>query len=68
MSEALDARVEAVIAILSALVFIAILLVGGTMGGDTFGATGAYVVVAAIVAFILVMAGVGYWISTKEGE
>jgi len=66
MSKALDARVEAGIAILSALVFIGILVGGSTMSSGGSGEIGAYVVVAAIVAFILTMAGVGYWISTKE--
>ncbi|MFC3477951.1 DUF7472 family protein [Halobacterium litoreum] len=66
MSKVLDTRVEAGIAILSALVFVGILVAGATMTADNFGETGAYVVVTAIVAFILVMAGVGYWISTKE--
>ena len=66
MSESLDARLEAGIAILSALVFIGILVAGGTMTTDEFGPTGAYTVVGAIVAFILLMGGVGYWLSTKQ--
>jgi hypothetical protein len=66
MSESLDARLEAGIAILSALVFIGILVVGSTMTSEEFGPTGAYTVVAATVAFILLMGGVGYWLSTKE--
>jgi hypothetical protein len=67
MSEGLDARVEAGIAILSVLVFIAILAVAGTMGSGEFGATSAYAVVGGIVVFILLMAGVGYWLSGKQG-
>jgi cell division protein FtsW (lipid II flippase) len=67
MSDALDARVEAGIAILSAVVFIAILVFAGVSTSD-FGTAGAYTVVAAIVVFILGMAGVGFWISTKESE
>lgn len=67
MSESLDARLEAGIAILSALVFIGILVVGGTMT-DGFGQTGAYTVVGAIVSFILLMGIVGYWLSTKQGN
>jgi hypothetical protein len=67
MSDALDARVEAGIAILSAVVFIAILVFAG-VSTDQFGATSAYTVVGAIVVFILGMGGVGYWISTKESE
>ena len=66
MSESLDARIEAGIAILSALVFIGILVAGGTMTPDEFGPTGAYTVVGAIVAFILLMGGVGFWLSTKQ--
>ena len=66
MSESLDARIEAGIAILSALVFIGILLAGGTMTSDEFGPTGAYTVVVAIVAFILLMGGIGFWLSTKQ--
>jgi len=66
MSESLDARIEAGIAILSALVFIGILLAGGTMTSDEFGPTGAYTVVGAIVAFILLMGGIGFWLSTKQ--
>jgi predicted Na+-dependent transporter len=65
MSEGLDARVEAGIAILSVLAFIAILVVAGTMYE---GATVAYAVVAAVVVFIVLMAGVGYWLSGKQGE
>lgn len=67
MSDALDARVEAGIAILSAVVFIAILVVAG-ITADDFGSVGAYTVIVAIVVFITGMAGVGLWISTKEGE
>lgn len=66
MSDALDATTEAGIAIGSVIVFIAILLAGSTMGSGEFDATSAYAVIAAIVAFILLMCGVGYWISTKE--
>jgi hypothetical protein len=66
MSEGLDARVEAGIAILAVLVFIAILAVAGSMGSG-FGATSAYAVVGGIVVFILLMAGVGYWLSGKQG-
>lgn len=68
MSDALDARTEAGIAILAVLVFLAILMAAGSMASGTFDATTAYAVVGAIVAFILVMAGVGYWISAKEAE
>ncbi|MUV61556.1 hypothetical protein [Halobacterium sp. CBA1126] len=67
MSEGPDARVEAGIAILSTLVFIAILVAVGSMN-EGFGATGAYGVVAAVVVFILVMGGVGYWLSGKQSE
>ncbi len=67
MSEGPDARVEAGIAILSTLVFIAILVAAGTMS-EGFGETGAYGVITAVVVFILVMAGVGYWLSGKQGE
>lgn len=65
MSEGLDARVEAGIAILSVLVFIAILVVAGTMGSG-FGTTSALAVVGGIVVFILLMAAVGYWLSGKQ--
>lgn len=68
MSDALDARTEAGIAMLAVLVFLGILMAAGSVGSGTFGATGGYAVVGGIVVFILVMAGVGYWISTKEGE
>ncbi|WP_232703445.1 DUF7472 family protein [Halobacterium wangiae] len=65
MSESLDARLEAGVAIVSVLVFIGILVGGATMA-DGSGQTAAYTVVGAIVAFILLMAGVGYWLSTKQ--
>lgn len=68
MSDALDARTEAGIAMLAVLVFLGILMAAGSVGSGTFGATSGYAVVVGIVVFILVMAGVGYWISTKEEE
>jgi hypothetical protein len=67
MSEGLDARLEAGIAILSTLVFIVILVAAGTMN-EGFGETGAFAVVAAVVVFILLMGVVGYWLSGKQGE
>jgi hypothetical protein len=66
MSDALDARLEAGIAVLAVLVFIGILVAAASMGASGFGATSAYAVVAAIVVFILLMAGVGYWLSGKQ--
>lgn len=68
MSDALDARVEAGIAILAVLVFIGILVAAMSMGASGLGATSAYAVVAAIVVFILLMAAIGYWLSGKQGE
>jgi len=68
MSDALDARVEAGIAILSVLVFIGILVAAMSMGSSGLGVTSGYAVVVAIVVFILLMAGVGYWLSGKQGE
>ena len=67
MSEGIDARLEAVIAILSTLVFIAILVVAGTMSNG-FGETGGYAVIGAVVVFIALMGAVGYWLSGKQGE
>ncbi|MXR21778.1 DUF7472 family protein [Halobacterium bonnevillei] len=66
MSEGLDARLEAGIAILSTLVFIAILVAAGTMN-EGFGETGAFAVVGAVVVFIVLMGVVGYWLSGKQG-
>jgi hypothetical protein len=68
MSDALDARVEAGIAILAVLVFIGILVAAVSMGASGLGATSAYAVIAGIVVFILLMAGIGYWLSGKQGE
>ncbi|MFB6270106.1 MAG: hypothetical protein ABEH83_09190 [Halobacterium sp.] len=67
MSEGIDARLEAAIAVLSTLVFIAILVAAGTMT-EGFGETGAYAVIAAVVVFIVLMGVVGYWLSGKQGE
>lgn len=67
MSEGPDARLEAGIAILSTLVFIAILVAAGATT-EGFGEMGAYGVIAGVVVFILVMAGVGYWLSGKQVE
>ncbi|WP_232686893.1 DUF7472 family protein [Halobacterium zhouii] len=66
MSESLSALTEAGIAVGAVAVFVAILSVAGTMGDNGLTETGAFTVVGGIVAFILLMAGVGYWISTKE--
>jgi hypothetical protein len=67
MSEGIDARVEAAIAILSTLVFIAILVAAGTMS-DGFGETSGYAVIGAVVVFIALMGVVGYWLSGKQGD
>ncbi|WP_336035545.1 DUF7472 family protein [Halobacterium yunchengense] len=67
MSEGLDARLEAGIAIFATLVFIAILVVAGTMS-DGFGETSGLAVVGGVVAFILLMGVVGYWLSGKQGD
>lgn len=68
MSDALDARVEAGIAVLAVLVFIGILVAAMSMGASGLGATSAYATIAAIVVFILLMAGIGYWLSGKQTE
>lgn len=66
MSESLSALTEAGIAVVAVAVFVAILSAAGTMSDNGLTETGAYTVVGGMVAFILLMAGVGYWLSTKE--
>lgn len=52
--------VEAGISAIAVLLFVAaVVLVGMTYGGDELSSTGAVAVIAAIVGFVLLMAGVG---------
>jgi hypothetical protein len=66
MSESLSALTEAGIAVAAVAVFVVILSVAGSMSENGLTETGAYAVIGGMVAFILLMAGVGYWLSTKE--
>lgn len=61
-----DTLVEAGAALLSVLIFVAILIVGAGNGESGLNPTGAYTVIGGIVAFVVVMSVVGFWLSTKE--
>lgn len=66
MSESLSGLAEAGIAGGTVAIFVAILAAAGSMSDNGLTETGAYLVVGGMVTFILLMAGVGYWLSTKE--
>ncbi len=61
-----DTLIEAGAALLSVLIFVAILIVGAGNGESSLDPSGAYTVVGGIVAFVVVMSVVGFWLSTKE--
>lgn len=61
-----DTLIEAGVAVLSVLIFIAIMVAGVSNGGSGLDQTGAYTVVGSIVAFVVVMSILGYWLSTRD--
>lgn len=58
--------VEAVTATVAVALFIAILAVAGTMGGEGLSQQGAYTVIGGIVAFVFVMSGLGLWLHRQD--
>lgn len=55
--------VEAAVSIGVVLVFlVAIMMIGETFGGQSLDRTGAFAIIAAIVAFVFVMAGIGVFL------
>jgi hypothetical protein len=60
--------VEAVVAVIGVGVFIGIAVVAGAMsnGGTHFSETGALTLVGGMIAFIVVMSGIGFYLSTRE--
>jgi len=60
--------VEAVIALVGVGVFIAITVAAGAMsnGGTGFSETGALTLVGGMIAFVVVMSGIGFYLSTRE--
>lgn len=61
-----ETLIEAGAALGSVLIFVAILIAGAGNGSSGLGETGGYTVVGGIVAFVVVMTAVGYWLSTRE--
>lgn len=61
--------IETAVSVFGVGLFIALLvIVGLQFSRDGLTETGAYGVIGAIVVFVLVMTGVGYWLSTRESE
>lgn len=58
--------VEAATALGSVALFVAVMVVAGSLSAEGLSPRGAYTVIGGIVAFILVMAVAGYWLSTRE--
>lgn len=46
--------------------FVAVMVVAGTMSTEGLSPTGAYTVIGGIVAFVLVMSIAGYWLTLRE--
>lgn len=59
MSVDRDTIREALLATVGVVVFLAFLIAAGTISPDGLTATGAYLILGGIVAFILTMAGIG---------
>jgi len=59
MSVGRDTIREALLAAVGVVVFIAFLVAAGTMSPDGLTTTGAYTIIAGIVAFIVTMAAIG---------
>lgn len=61
-----ETRREILVGTGSVALFVALLLwVGMTYGGNGLSGTGGLAVVGVIVVFVLVMSGVGYWMSRQ---
>lgn len=60
--------VEAVVALVGVGVFIAIAAAAGTMsnGGTSLSDTGAMTLVGGMIAFVVVMSAIGFYLSTRE--
>lgn len=61
-----ETLIEAGAALVSVVIFVAILVVGASQGGPGLDPEGAYTVIGGIVAFVVVMSGIGYWLSTRQ--
>ena len=62
-----ETLVEVVVSVASVVVFIlAIAAVGVSYAGGGLGGDGGLVLIGLIVAFIVGMTGVGYWLSARE--
>ncbi|WP_276279830.1 DUF7472 family protein [Halorussus caseinilyticus] len=61
-----ETRREILVGVVSVGVFIALLMwVGATYGDGSLTQTGAIAAVGVIVVFVLLMAGVGYWMAQQ---
>ena len=62
-----ETRREILVGVLSVGVFVALLMgVGVTYSDDGLTQTGALAVVGVIVAFVVLMSGVGYWMAQQH--
>lgn len=62
-----DTVVEAAVTLAAVALFIGIIVVGDeVIGAQAFTLQEGYTVIGAIVAFVLVMAGAGFYLSTKQ--
>jgi hypothetical protein len=62
-----DTAREVVLAVFGVIVFIGgLLAVSVTYGGPNFAVTGSYALVGVVAGFLVVMTGIGFWLSTKN--
>jgi len=61
-----ETLVEAGVALGAVVLFIAIVVLGGEISTQGLTEQGAYAVVAGIVAFVVVMAGAGYYLAGRQ--
>lgn len=63
-----ETAVEAGIALAGVVVFVAIVIAGGEISASGLTQQGAYAVITAIVAFVVVMAGAGFFLSSRQKD
>ncbi|MFC6731372.1 MULTISPECIES: hypothetical protein [unclassified Haladaptatus] len=62
-----DALVEIVVSTVAVVLFVAVVVaVGATYTRDSLSSQGALALVGTIVGFVLLMAGIGFWLSRKK--
>lgn len=61
-----ESLVDAALATLGVVVFIAVVVVAGSMTSNGLSEAGTFTVVGGIVVFLAVMAGIGFYLSTRD--